>query len=275
MKRMSYWLLICAAILTAQSAHAQAGEIDVPSVELHADGDVQKTYFLIGDTADAPAKDAKRGLLIVLPGGDGSAEFNPFVKNIHANAMPEGFLIAQLVAVKWTPNQEIVWPTRKSKAPKMKFATEDFVSAVIDDVTAKHAIDPAKIFTLSWSSSGPAAYAVSLSDKRVSGSFVAMSVFKAKQLPALKQAKGRRYFLYHSPDDAMCPFHLAESAEKELSKHGGLVKLKTYDGGHGWQGDVFADLREGIDWLATEGDTNAAVDAKDAENPRDAPAGSE
>jgi len=251
-------LAVCAVIGAVEKfAAAQDDVADVPSVELQAQGDEQKRYFLIGAPAEKPAEGTRFGLIVVLPGGDGSAEFHPFVKRIYKHAVPEGYLLAQPIAVKWSPRQEIVWPTEKSKVPKMKFSTEAFVSAVIDDVSAKYTVDPSRIFTLSWSSGGPAAYAVSLSEKRVSGSLVAMSVFKPSQLPSLAAAKDKGYFVYHSPEDRVCPYRMAEMAEKELSGQGARVKLKTYEGGHGWRGDLYSDIHEGLDWLA-EDSTEAA-----------------
>ena len=83
-----------------------------------------------------------------------------------------------------------------------------------------------------------------------------MSVFKPDFLPPLEGAKGHRYFLYHSPDDRVCPFRMAEQAAKDLEKHGAAVKLVTYEGGHGWRGDVFGQIREGLKWL--EDDDQAA-----------------
>lgn len=251
MKRFIVALTVCAAVgVVEKFAEAQDDVADVPAVELQAKGDEQQRYFLIGAPAEKPAEGTKYGLIIVLPGGDGSAEFHPFVKRIDKHAVPEGYLLAQPIAVKWSPRQEVVWPTEKLKVPRMKFSTETFVGAVIDDVSAKYTVDPSRIFTLSWSSGGPAAYAISLSEKRVTGSLVAMSVFKPSQLPALTSAKDRAYFIYHSPDDRVCPFRMAEMAEKELSGQGARVKLKTYEGGHGWRGDLYSDLREGLDWLA-------------------------
>ena len=58
---------------------------------------------------------------MVLPGGDGSADFHPFVKRIFKNAVPEGYVLAQPIAVKWSDKQEIVWPTAKNRVEKMKF----------------------------------------------------------------------------------------------------------------------------------------------------------
>src|SRR5262249_44148805 len=144
---------------------------------------------------------------------------------------------------------KIVWPSATNKVEGMKFTTEAFVEAVIDDVAAKHTIDRSRVFTLSWSSSGPAAYALSLTSKKVTGSFVAMSVFNPKFLPDLEKAKGHAYYLYHSKDDRVCPYRMAAQAENDLTKAGAKVKLVEYAGGHGWRGPLYDDIREGIQWL--------------------------
>jgi poly(3-hydroxybutyrate) depolymerase len=131
---------------------------DVPCQDLRADGDSNKRYFLIG-TADkdkAPASGYR--LLIVLSGGDGSADFNPFIRRIYKNALKKDWLIAQLVAPRWDEQQanRIVWPTQRTRYPGAKFTTEQFIDAVIADVQAKTRIDPQKIFLIGWSSGGPA-----------------------------------------------------------------------------------------------------------------------
>ena len=106
------------------------------------------------------------------------------------------------------------------------------------------------MFVLAWSSSGPAAYAISLrKDTPVTGSFVAMSVFKPRQLGSLRTAKGAAYYLYHSPEDSKCPFRMAEDAEKQLAKKGAKVRLATYEGGHSWGRNVYGAMREGVRWL--------------------------
>jgi predicted esterase len=172
--------------------------------------------------------------------------------------------VAQPVAVKWTPGQQVVWPTATTPAEKQQFSTEDFIRAVIDDVRTRHQLDDRFIFTLSWSSSGPAAYAISLQDRTpVTGSFVAMSVFKPDQLPSLERAKGHPYFLYHSPADRVCPFRMAEAARDALAKQGATVQLATYEGGHGWRGNVYADIRRGIEWL----ERSVPVQAKPGQTP--------
>jgi predicted esterase len=242
---------LCLLLALTPALKAQDDVADVASQDLKAGKDEKKRYFLI-----APAKDAKPpkdgfGLVIVMPGGDGSADFHPFVKRIYKNAIPDGYAVAQPVAVKWNNDQEIVWPTAgNNKAVKnAKFTTEEFVGAVIDDVATKYKVDPQRIFTLTWSSSGPAAYAVSLTSKKVTGSLVAMSVFRPDWLPDLKSANGHAYFLYHSPDDRVCPYRMAQQAEMDLTKAGAKVKLVDYEGGHGWRGPLYDDIRAGIEWL--------------------------
>ena len=237
-------------LAATQSVHAQASDIeDVPSLDLKAGENDDMRYFLIG----APEKKSKKKhkLLLVLPGGDGSAEFNAFVRRIKKNALDDSYLVAQLVAPKWSDDQfeSLVWPTDKNPWKGMKFTTEEFIDAVIQDVEARYEIDPSYIFTMSWSSSGPAAYAYSLAKgSRVTGSFVAMSVFKPDQLPSLKAAKGKAYYILHSPEDFI-PISHAEKAEKSLSKKGAEAKLVKYSGGHGWKGDVYGNMREAIGWL--------------------------
>ena len=42
---------------------------------------------------------------------------------------------------------------------------------------------------------------------------------------------------------------MAEQAKNSLAEHGAKVRLETYEGGHGWRGNVFHDIRNGIEWL--------------------------
>jgi predicted esterase len=244
--------LLSLFVLTAPGSSplsAREGVADVPSQDLHAGKDENKRYFLIGPRKDARVPRRGYGLVVILPGGSGGADFHDFVKDVFKHSIPDGYLVAQPVAVKWTEKQFITWPSKERPAQKMKFTTEQFVAEVIKEIKARHKIDPKKVFTLSWSSSGPAAYAISLTDKTVAGSFVAMSVFKPNELPSLEKARGHAYYLYHSPEDKTCPIRMARQASKDLKKNGATVKFQTYKGKHGWPADRFAHIREGIIWL--------------------------
>ncbi|MGQ0613881.1 MAG: alpha/beta hydrolase [Planctomycetaceae bacterium] len=239
-----------ALLLAVALGAAFAREQGRPSTERRAADNARQRYFLIGPEEGVAAPKKGFGLLVVLPGGDGSAEFAPFVKRIVEETLDKEWIAAQPVAVRWTEEQQIVWPTAKVRAEKMEFTTEEFVEAVIADVKALHAVDASRLFLLAWSSSGPAAYSLSLLPKKSpTGFYIAMSVFRPDTLPDLDEAKGEAYFIDHSPDDRVCPFSMAQDAEKRLAKKGAKVKLVTYAGGHGWQGDLYGRLRQGWSWL--------------------------
>lgn len=243
-------LTLLAAPLGAQDGE---GETEAPKpLDVLVDDDPQQRYLLHGlvEGAEAP-RDGWR-LLVVMPGGDGSADFAPFVGRIREHALGEEWLVAQPVAPKWG-ECGIVWPTKRLPCPGMEFACEELFEAVVDDVAERCELDPRYLFTLSWSSSGPLAYTLALDKKsRVTGSLIAMSVFKPDLLPSLKPAKGRAFYLLHSPEDATCPFRMAEQARDELEEAGAELRFATYAGGHGWHGDVYGDLRAGFDFLESK-----------------------
>ena len=234
-----------------KSVGRDAEVVDIAVQDLRAGGDRHKRYFLIGphDTDELP-RDGLR-LLLVLPGGNGGPDFRPFVENIFRKATPDGYLVAELVAPQWSPEQaeQVVWPTVGLPSQQAGFTTEQFIEAVIDDVATHYRLDTRYVFSLSWSSGGPAAYAASLADdSRITGSLVAMSVFKPDLLPDLHSAKGRRYYILHSPQDFI-PMRFAEAARDQLAAAGATTTLVTYEGGHGWHGDVFGTIRRGLEWL--------------------------
>lgn len=106
------------------------------------------------------------------------------------------------------------------------------------------------MYALGWSSSGPPLYATMLGEKPpLDGALIAMSVFRDASLPPLDRAKGRRFYLLHSPDDTVCRFADAEKAKAALAAAGAAVELATYEGGHGWQGNVYGMIRDGLTWL--------------------------
>jgi predicted esterase len=193
-------------------------------------------------------------LLLILPGGSGSPDFHPFVKRIYKDVLSEEYVAAHIMAPEWNrlQAQRLVWPTKPNPWKGMKFSTEELVDAVIEDIRGKHPIDERFIFTLSWSSSGPAAYATSLSpNTQVRGSFIAMSTFRPNQLPRLENAKDHRYFILHSPQDFI-PISQAREAERLLQENGAQVRLMSYQGGHGWRDDPFGKMQSGIAWLEAE-----------------------
>ena len=126
-------------LLSSVSCFAQEDVADVVSEKRQVGGDRRKSYFLIAPAAkEAPSRG--HGLLVILPGGDGGEAFHPFVKRIRKHAVPEGLVVAQPIAFKWSEGQQVVWPTEKTKVPKQRFSTEEFVDAVIKDVIGERFI---------------------------------------------------------------------------------------------------------------------------------------
>ncbi len=242
-------------------AWAQEDVADVPAQTLYAGDDRNKMYFLIGAYKDAqPPKDGYR-LLLILPGGDGSADFHPFCKRIYKFALSSDYLVAQLVAPKWSEDQfeTVVWPTQKLGWQGAKFTTEEFIEAVIVDVKKRYPIDARYVFALGWSSGGPPVYSAMLQkETALRGAFIAMSVYKPNQLPSREHARGRAFYILHSPEDFI-PIRMAQQAELDLSGRGARVKLQTYEGGHGWRSDVYGMIRAGVEWLEKQASKSSAA----------------
>ena len=225
---------------------------DVPSSKRTIAAHKRMTYFLIPAADKKPPKEGY-GLVVLLPGGSGSAAFHPFVKRIRKHAVPSNVIVAQPIAVKWTDKQVIVWPTEKSKVDKQKFSTEAFIDAVIKDVGTVHKVDPKRTWAMGWSSSGPAIYAAALRKKTpLAGSYIMMSVYKPRFLPPVKNAKGRRFYIEHSPDDRVCPHWMAKKAHKELKEAGAKVEFTEYRGGHGFRGNIYGRMKAAFKWLNTK-----------------------
>jgi predicted esterase len=236
--------------MLSPAAGAQDDIADVSGQEYVAAGNDKFAYIEIGATPPAAEPNDGFKLLLVLPGGDGGRDFMPFVKRIYKYVLGPEYLVAELVAPAWPRSESVVWPTAKEGPVAAKFAIEKFVPAVVEDVAKRHKLDRRHVFALGWSSGGPAVYAASLVEKPVlTASMPAMSVFFPSRLPPLARAKDRVFYILHSPDDEVCKFVLAKSANDKLAAAGAKVTLVEYPGGHGWQGDVFGNIAAGVAWM--------------------------
>jgi predicted esterase len=236
-------LIVCSLTLVLARA-SRASDDDLLTVE----GQPQQQYYLIGADEDVP-KDKPRGLLIVMPGGDGSAEFHGFVVSIR-ETLPKDYLVAQLFAVPTDDPEQVVWPTEKLKHRKQTFTTQQFIENIVKEVKAKHKLDENRIFALGWSSSGGPTYASVLTpNSPVKGAIVAMSVFQLQFLPPLTGAKGRRFVIMHPVGDKLIPIRAAETAKKRLSAAGAQVEFVRMAGGHGWHDNPLGRIKRAVTWL--------------------------
>ena len=236
--------LVLAALASAQQKPSRAVE--------HTLKDFPRgVYFTI--PAKAPVAGKKGPLLVVLPGGDGSRDFLPFVENGILGNAPEDCTGVLVTSGKWRDDQKVVWPTAQNKVQGQLWTTEAFVAAVVEAVQAEAAIDPKRIAVLAWSSSGPAVYPMLLDPKGpFARGYVAMSVWPAVDAKGLTAAKGRRFVLDQSPDDRVTDFSHARAAYTALTEAGATVQMSVYRGGHGWQDDPLARLRANLAWLYSE-----------------------
>lgn len=247
--RWMFEAFVVAVLFFASQATAQDDVAEISSAKHQVGKNDRQHYFLI-DPKSEKTPEAGHALLIVLPGGDGSADFHPFIKRIVKHAAPNDYVVAQPIAVKWAADQQIVWPTEQLKAEGQKFSTEEFVEAVIKDASTRQKIDPKRVFTMGWSSSGPALYALALREKSpVVGSYIAMSVYKPNLLPPLKNAKDRLFYIEHSRQDRVCPYWMATKAVQDLKTNKARVELAEYQGGHGWRGNLYDRMQAAFEWL--------------------------
>jgi len=237
------------AVANGQRKDAEFGGI--PATEHHANGDTKMKYFQIGPRTDTQVPENGWKVLLILPGGAGDEDFKAFCRRIHQNALGKDYVALELVAHAWSDDENrTVWPTQQLRPDNATFTTEQFISAVVDDAAKRIKVDREYVFAMGWSSGGPAVYAQSLVENTpVTGSFVAMSVFRSQWMGDPKGAKGKPYFILHSPQDFINIDLHASRAAKELGQHGATVKLQTYHGGHGWRGNIYGNIASGVEWL--------------------------
>ena len=218
----------------------------IPSRSFFVGGDRRMRYLVAGEFRKG---DAKR-VLLVLPGGDGSAEFHPFVKRIDARVLDKDWIVVQPVAPKWDDKGDrVVWPSVGVPYPAAGFTTEAFLDGILDELTLRHGLKVVRTDLLAWSSSGPAVYSYAAHGRhKVDGAFVAMAVFRPDFLGGAKALNVGRFFLYHSPEDPISMTN-PEAAKADLEARGVPVRLLTYPGGHGWTGPVWKDLASGLAYL--------------------------
>jgi hypothetical protein len=121
------------------------GQDDPPAPEeVKIGGDPRKRYLLHGGGKDSKAVASGWKVLVVMPGGDGSAEFAPFVGRIRENVLGKDWLVVQIVAPVWSGEQaeKLVWPTKLNPWPKIEFTCEELFAEVLADVGKSRKLGP-------------------------------------------------------------------------------------------------------------------------------------
>jgi predicted esterase len=214
-----------------------------------------KRYYLLLP-ADAPPG-LKPKLVIALPGGHGQAgEFLPFLTTL-AGELGPAYAVAALSAPQWTTEQarQIVWPKKTDRIAAARFTTEEFVTAVFNEIRQSSAVDGEQAILFGWSSSGPAVYATALSEQAPAALryYVLSAVFKPETLPPLDRARGKRIYIQHGDQDRLIPLRWAEEAERALTRAKAHVHLERFAGGHGFaMPEVYPSIRQALRWLEVD-----------------------
>ncbi len=145
----------------------------------------------------------------------------------------------------------------------MGFFTTEFIDAVLNDVGKLVKVDPNRIYLMGMSSGGGATYFSAISNPRIRGALVIASVFKPEHLPPLEGARGKRFFLYQSPEDRVTRFTYAQAAKQKLSTIGADVVLEEYAGGHNghWPDDRYRVFHNAFRWLQSGIEPDSAANA--------------
>lgn len=255
--RCLFAVLACFAAAVANAAPIAEADPDFVddrwSLAVTLDHPKQR-YFYFPPRTDFGLQKSGYALVVVLPGGRGDASSRPIYGALYLESMPVDFVMAQLVSVRWEPEQRIVWPTSRIKDVEPEFTSSEFIAAVIEDVRARVQVDPDRTYLMGASSSGGAVYTAALSNADVSGAVVTASVFREQHLPPLSGAAGKRFFLLQSPSDEITPFHYAQAAAEALSTNGGTVLLYALPGGHHpvWPTNLKGVYGYAFHWLQTQ-----------------------
>ncbi len=242
------WVFLVVAMTLAASPRAQGQR----AAERTIDALPKSSWFLVPPRSSGAGKAGKpAGLVVVLPGGPGTREFLPWVESVLLAEAPADCVGVMLAAVKWSDDQTIVWPVKDGDGKGMQYTTSQYVRAVVAAVEAEYTIDPERRVVVGWSSSGMAIQPLlAEKDAPFARAYVAMSTWpRGLELAAVK---GKRYLLDHSPADQQTAFSHCRKAYAELVKAGAIVRVTTYDGGHGWPERPEARLRDGLRWLLSK-----------------------
>jgi predicted esterase len=243
------------SVPAAKDAIVEVAREQAPTAdrELLAGDDPKKRFFFTGPKAGDVEPEGGWGVVLVLPGGDGGEGFREWVRERYDDWIGAGFVWAHLVAPVWKPSQDVVWPIAPSPPDGRTFTTETFVADVVQACAKQVRLDPRKVLAVGWSSSGPALWRLlSTKESPVQGYVLVMSVFHAKDVEPLAQAKGRLVSLIHSPQDETCPLALAEKGRDALKKAGVTADWATYEGGHGWEGESEALVARALARMASQ-----------------------
>lgn len=198
---------------------------------------------------EAEAPDAGWGLVVVLPGGDGSDALQPIVTDLARQAMPPGYLVAQLVAPKGAEDADVIWPTADSLPEAAEFSAESFVRAAVEYLGERYPLNEQRIFGLGWGSGGEAMAAAAAAERSpLRGAMIAVNTFDPKRQSPPTPLHEKAFFLLPETGDAGST-SAAAAARDWLTAAGAHVRLDPGAPGRDCKGRLRDAAFRGIRWL--------------------------
>lgn len=155
---------------------------NLPTVEITVNG-VEREYHVYVPT-NPPVGPVS--LVVVLQGGDAGSWRFPQQFRFEELAEKEGFIYAQPVG-KLLPPNEGAWQLDTTTESMQDI---DFVEALIDDLSAKHTVDPARIFAVGYSLGSMFSYELAC---HMDDRFAAIASFAGTMPVAPKDCEPERY----------------------------------------------------------------------------------
>src|SRR5689334_13983505 len=101
--------LVSVAVAAVLFAGATAPAQTSRAVE-HTLAALPQSLWFVVPPREPPKAGVKAGLVVVLPGGDGSREFLPWIENVLLAQAPADCIGVVVTAVKWHAGQTTIWP---------------------------------------------------------------------------------------------------------------------------------------------------------------------
>ncbi len=245
--------------LCAAPAHAQTGELDAPAIGQHAytfsfrqpNGRVFRMNYLLFLPRDYdPASGNRWPLLVFL---HGSREVGYDVQRLRRAVLPQ--------MVEANPDFPfIVLSPQSPSAAQGWYPALGAIRALLDDLQARLAIDPDRIYLTGLSMGGYGAWALAMSDPQRFAAIVPVVggyFYNARQLCALRD---KPIWVFGARRDRNVPLRASEVVVRALESCGGAPRFTIFedaDHDRGWQ--LAYAMPELYEWLLAQHNTSRFV----------------
>ncbi len=230
-------LAVVAAAVSVDAGDVGAQTIAPPTIEETAldlgDGTALRYGIALPAGYDASARDPRPLVVSLHPGGSGEYYGSEFMQGIVEPGLRSWRAV---IVAPDVPDRS--WATPRS---------ERAILALVRQISATHAIDPARVLVTGFSMGGRGTwYMASRHSEVFTGAIVMAGSPDAAEVAGVSIP----IFLIHSPSDEVVPFERAEAAYLALTERGHPVEMRVLPGaGHYTMGAYVGVLRAGGSWM--------------------------